>query len=227
MKKNQSVLNYRQRNRKRKVMIKIYYLFQNSLKNIYRTKGVFSTLILGELIAVMAFFCFYVYQFVSHMQKQMILSLEKETDFITIQMSGFPIMTMFVFKLVTLILTILLVLLLVSTIKRSFYQFLLSQKNDIKTMYLIGESTRGLIVFTMLQIIMSFVVVATIGLILGKYIFFSSIIKTIQIGIFSEDVNSFNVNRTVISILNISLLLYIILSTFISSKKKIKGIIEE
>ncbi|MEG0254491.1 hypothetical protein, partial [Vagococcus sp.] len=196
-------------------------------KNVFRTKGIISTFILSELLAVISFFCFYVFQFVSHMQKQMIISLEKETDFVTVQMSGFPITTMFVFKLAAGIITMSLILLLVGTVKRSFYQFLLSQKEDIRTMYLLGESTRGLIAFSMLQIIETFLVVSITGLIVGKFIFFSSVIKTIQIGLYSEDVNTFNVDVIVICILLISMLLYVIFSTFISSSRKIKTIIEE
>lgn len=202
-------------------MIKFFYLIQNSFKNLVRTKGIVSTFILSLLISIMAFFTFNIFLFFSHLHERMLASLENETDFIEIQMSTGPIMGFAIFKFGALLLAISLLFLTIGTIKRSHRQFLIAQKEDFKTMALIGEDFLSLSLYYTFQVFIFSLFPIVIGAILGKIIFNEAIIKTIQIGIISDNVTSFNGNFPLTTLCLFIMLAYLFITTLTKSHKQI------
>lgn len=207
------------------MLVKFYYLILDSSKNLFRTKGTVSTFMLSMILSVISFFSLEGFLFLTHMQQKMNNSLEKETDFIEIQMSKGPIIVMNFFKIALFLLSIVLLLLTVGTIKKSFKQFSVIQEEDYKIKALLGENLVCLKLFYAFQIVLFSLLPIFLGSIVGKKIFYESIIKTIQLGMFSEDVNSYNGNTLFLSIVLLVVFLYLFVSSFISSDKKIKAFI--
>lgn len=207
------------------MLVKFYYLILDSSKNLFRTKGTVSTFLLSMILSVISFFSLEGFLFLTHMQQKMNNSLEKETDFIEIQMSKGPIIVMNFFKIALFLLSTVLILLTVGTIKKSFKQFLVIQEEDYKIKALLGENLVCLKLFYAFQIVLFSLLPIFLGSIVGKKIFYESIIKTIQLGMFSEDVNSYNGNTLFLSIVLLVVFLYLFVSSFISSDKKIKAFI--
>ncbi len=203
--------------------IKHVYLLENSLKNLMRTKGIVGTFVLSILLAIISFFSFNSYLFFSHIQKQMLESLEEETDLIEIQMSGAPIMAMTIFKIAAFLIFVALILLTIGNMKKSFKQFLLTQQKDYQIMALVGETLSFLTLFYVCQVMLFAITSMAIGSVLGKIIFYEAVIKTIQIGLFSDNVNSFKGNFG-LSVIAICLsLIYIFVTTFVGGKKQIQA----
>lgn len=207
------------------MLVKFYYLILDSSKNLFRTKGAVSTFLLSMILSVISFFSLESFLFLTHMQQKMNDSLEKETDFIEIQMSKGPIIVMNFFKIALFLLSTVLILLTVGTIKKSFKQFLVIQEEDYKIKALLGENLVCLKLFYAFQIVLFSLLPIFWGSIVGKKIFYESIIKTIQLGMFSEDVNSYNGNLLFLLIVLLIVFLYLFVSSFISSDKKIKAFI--
>ena len=201
------------------MFIKLYYVLQNSCHNLIRTKGIFSTLILSLLIATISFFTFNVFLFFNHIHQQMVLSLESETDFISVQMGMAPVMGMLIFKIAVFILAITLILLTITYIKKSFKQFLITQKEEFQIMALLGETLSGLNLFYTFQVsIFSFVAILC-GYLLGSKLFYLSVIETIKVAIGSDNVNNFQGNTSLSFFIVFTALLYIFITTFFASNK--------
>lgn len=205
------------------MLIKGYYLLINSFKNVIRTKGILSTFLLSILISAIAFFSFNVYAFFSHLQKNMTESIDKETDLTEIQMNAAPLMAMAIFKFAALLLFIALLLLTIANIKRSFSQFFVAQKNEFKIMFLLGESLLFLRLFNACQVLLFSIFSLAIGSLIGTKIFYEAVIKTIQIGIVSEDVNTFHGDTLLLIFVLILSLIFVFLSTFMTSNKRIES----
>ena len=206
-------------------MTKIYYVLQSSVKNLVRTEGIMSTSVLSLFVFIVTFFSFNLFLFFSHLHKQMLITLEQETDFISLQMGTTSVMAMLFFKIGALVVTILLMMLAVGNIKRSFNQILLSQQRDYEIMFLLGGSLRSLNLFNTVQVEIFGIISMLIGVLIGKEIFYASVIKTIQIGIVSEDVNSFHGNVLLTIIIMTLVLIYLFMSTFFATAKKLKGVV--
>lgn len=202
-------------------MIKFLYLIENSTKNLIRTNGMISTFILSLLVSIIAFFSYNVFLFFNHVHQGMVTSLENETDFIEIQMSTGPIMGLAIFKIGALLLSLALLLLTIGTIKRSHKQFLIAQKDDFKIMALIGEDSVSLSLYYTLQVLIFSIFPVILGMLIGKICFHESVIKTIQMGIFSDNVNTFKGNLPLTALIIFSMLIYLFISTLIKSHKQI------
>lgn len=147
------------------------------------------TFILATLVSIMSFFSFNVFFFFQYLHTQMVEALEEETDFIVAQMSMAPVMGMFLFKIATCLISILLLFLTLGYIKRSFTQFLVSHKEELRIMSLLGETTQSIALFNTMQVMVFSFGSILLGSLVGQQIFFASVIKTIQLGVDSENVN--------------------------------------
>lgn len=177
------------------MIIKARYIAENSLKNIWRTKGIGLTLVLSVLVSVMGFFTLDIYLFFKHVEHGMVASLEQETDVIELQLSGAAVMTMTIFKVIAFLLAMTLLALLIGMIKKNFRQLFLSQKRELTIMSLLGESSQALAAYQSTQVVIFSIMPFLLGMFLAHWIFFSSIIKTLNLTIASENVQSFNVNH--------------------------------
>lgn len=205
--------------------IKGYYLLQDSFQQLLRTKGVGGTLILSSLIATISFFCFYLFLFFHHIHQGMLTTLEQETDPMSIQIGLGPILGMLLFKLGVCLMSLILFLLTIFYIKKSFQQMMLIQGENLKIRFLIGESQTYIKWFYVCQIELFTLFSLLIGFLVGSQIFKQAIIKTIQIGIDSESVNHFKGNPFYISLIFITLLLFMLSSSIFSFSKKLKGML--
>ena len=114
-------------------MTKSYYLIQDSFRQLIRTKGIFLTFILSSLVSIIGFFCYFLFLFFNHIHLGMVADLEKETDFIAVQMGMAPVMAMLVFKIGALILSLLIFLLLILYIKKASSSFYFLNKSKSKS----------------------------------------------------------------------------------------------
>lgn len=202
------------------MLIKLYYLSQDCLKNLLRTKGIISTFILSLLIGTTAFFSINLFLLFHHIHKEMVAALESETDFIAVQMGMAPVVGMLIFKIGIFILSLTLILLTIAYIKKSFKQLLVAQVEDFKVMAFIGESTSQLGLFYTGQVFLFSLVIFTISSLLGSLFFHLSVLETIKLAINSDSVNSFKGNILLLSTTIFSILLYIFLTTFFMVNKK-------
>ena len=79
------------------------------------------------------FFCYFLFLFFNHIHLGMVADLEKETDFIAVQMGMAPVMAMLVFKIGALILSLLIFLLLILYIKKASSSFYFLNKSKSKS----------------------------------------------------------------------------------------------
>lgn len=101
----------------------------------------------------------------------MVLSLETETDFISLQMNMGPVIGMLVFKIATFLIFIVLVFLSIGYIKKSFNRFLVTQKDQYRIMSLLGSSLFALQIFYTLQVTIFSLFVISLGTFLGNSFF--------------------------------------------------------
>lgn len=206
------------------MILKLNYILQNSFYNLIRTKGITSTFILSVLISIISFFCFTLFLFFNHIHQQMVLSLENETDLIVLQTNGAPIMAIFFFKVSTFLLFIILVFLSIGYIKKSFKQFLITQKSEFKIMSLLGETSTALQVFYTLQVTIFSLLTISLGAILGNKLFYSSVISTLKIAVGSDNINSFQGSTLLSFFIFLLIVTYIFITTFFISSKKVLSI---
>ncbi|MEG0284461.1 MULTISPECIES: FtsX-like permease family protein [Vagococcus] len=208
-------------------MTKSYYLIQDSFRQLIRTKGIFLTFILSSLVSIIGFFCYFLFLFFNHIHLGMVADLEKETDFIAVQMGMAPVMAMLVFKIGALILSLLIFLLLILYIKKSFKQFLFSQQEQVKIRHLLGESTRYLNGLSIIQMELFLFLTLFIGCGLSNQIFKYSVIETLKIGVDSENINSFQIDFISLATVFIVLLCFLFLSSYHSLNKSYERILIE
>ncbi len=200
--------------------MKAYYLIRDSSINIYRTKGIIFSFILSLLVSIISFFCFFLFLFFSKIQKSMMAHTDSLTDMTEKQMSAGPIIGISIFKVAILIITVAMIFLTMGNIKKSFYQFYLTQKNEYKTMTLLGETSVNLAIYYSLQVLIFSIVTIFLGMSISLYIFYASVIETLKLSSFSTDIIQFQVPILAMIGVALATLVYLFVTSFLKVYKK-------
>ncbi|MDN6616899.1 MAG: hypothetical protein L0L25_08825 [Enterococcus sp.] len=122
-------------------MIKLYYLLENSIKNLTRSSGILASLALSCLSSFIAFSFLTISLFFSHWHDHAVREAASHGGMAIMDLISPSGMLTTVFKHCSTFLAVLCLIVTLSAIRRLFFHMANDQRASFKTMSLLGETT--------------------------------------------------------------------------------------
>lgn len=144
-------------------MIKLYYLLENSIKNLTRSSGILASLALSCLSSFIAFSFLTISLFFSHWHDHAVREAASHGGMAIMDLISPSGMLTTVFKHCSTFLAVLCLIVTLSAIRRLFFHMANDQRASFKTMSLLGETTP----FISLEFSLQSIYVALSSLVIG------------------------------------------------------------
>lgn len=176
-------------------MIKIYYLIQNSGKNLIRTSGIGLSCILILILSFLSFFFLNLSSFLAHCHSYTINEAMKMGTIGLTEIISPAGMLLTVLKFISLSIAILFVINTISAIRRLFFQLANDQRSSFQIMSFIGETTEWISLEFALQAVYVSFTLLLFGFFSADFTFGKFLSDSLAFGSFEGIVDSFTMDH--------------------------------
>lgn len=176
-------------------MTKLFFVLQNSIKNLFRTSGILVSFFMVCLSSFLSYSFLNISQFFSHMHTYTIedaFQLGSMGFFDLISPAG--VLTTFL-KISSLLIAFIFIFSTVSALRRLFFQIAKDQWNSLKIMSLLGEKNEIISFEFSLQSIYTSALSLVLGLFAADLITKKSLFDSLKFGPMGKIVSSFQVSH--------------------------------
>lgn len=177
-------------------MIKLYYIVQNSFKNLTRTSDILVSFIMTSLSSLLSFFFLSINQFFSHWQNYTTKEAFEKGGMGLFDIVSPAGMLVTFLKFSSLLIAILFIFSTISAIRRLFSQLANDQWSSLNTMSLLGEKNEIIAFEFSLQSIYTSIFSMIIGFFAADFIIKKILIYSFDFGPMKKVVGSFQISHT-------------------------------
>lgn len=190
-------------------MIKIYYLIQNSSKNLIRTSGIGLSCVLIFILSFLSFFFLNLSSFLTHCHSYTINEAMQMRAIGLTEIISPAGMLLTVLKFISFVIACLFIINTINTIRRLFFQLANDQRSSFQIMSFIGETTEWISLEFALQAVYVSFTLLLFGFFSANLTFGKFLSDSLAFGSFEGIVDSFTIDQ------RISLLVMILSSSYI------------
>lgn len=202
-------------------MIKVYYIVQNSIKNLTRTSGILISFVMTSLSSLLSFCFLNINQFFSHWQGFATREAFEKGGMGLFDLLSPAGMLITFFKFASLLIAILFIFSTNSAIRRLFSQLANDQWSSLKTMSLLGEKNEIIAFEFSLQSTYISILSLINGLLAADFIVKNILIHPLYFGSMEKVVGSFQISHTNYIFIVLLSCLYVGGRTFFFVKKQL------